>query len=148
MVHMQYIGSKAAGKSVDRSGVLSVGLRNPTDRPRRGVGRRRIDPVSDMLGWATGLILVTLVVLLSWAWVQRVRRGAKGEGEAGEPDPETLLDAVREAYFEGEVDRAEYERVRRKIRGEAGEDPSKLGGPGEVGGSGEDGSTPGDSRDQ
>lgn len=63
------------------------------------------------------LIMLTVFVLLIWAIIRLVRAAT------GRPAPETLLrsprdpalDALRERYARGEVDRDTFERMRRDL---------------------------------
>lgn len=79
--------------------------------------------VGDGMGWWMlwgGLMMVlfwgTIIALAVWA-VQSVTR--RGTGEAHRPEPgtpsPTPLDIAKERYARGEIDREEFERMRRDL---------------------------------
>ncbi len=84
------------------------------------------DPSLDLLEWAVGIGGVALLLVLGSSWAMRLRREAV-EAESGDSaDPGVLMDAVRDAYFEGEIDTAEYQQLRLKLNPAAAKDVPPL----------------------
>ena len=70
-------------------------------------------------GWGFGILamlfwlaLIVLVVVVIWRLLER--RGGEGRGRPVGPD--TALDIIQKRYARGEIDREEFERMKRDLR--------------------------------
>lgn len=96
--------------------------------PLEAAARRRArpaDPSLNLLQWAIGIGGTAVLAVLGSALALRMRREAlEPEPVDAEPPADDLMETVREAYFDGQIDSAEYHQVRRKLNPAARDEPT------------------------
>jgi hypothetical protein len=83
---------------------------------RQARPQARRDPEGfDWLSWGIGLFGTAILAIAGAIITLRIRREMLGENAETEEASTDVMEAVREAYFEGELDSAEYQKLRRKL---------------------------------
>lgn len=106
----------------------TIGRRGGVKPPEAGAERG--EGVGDLLQWVIGLGGTAVLLAVGSTIVLRMRREilATSSGAAGSVDD--LMETVREAYFEGELDTEEYQDLRRRLNPAArDESPPPTGDP-------------------